>query len=416
MQYLNEDADGNVWFCKGKKIGVVSFEGEKNNATITYFPELTGKILSGFESVYPYNRENIFIASTSGIIHLNFKKYIIADAKPSVLLTQVKMSGKNDSLIFGGYFHRSLDSLHRLADNTGLHFSSKDNSFHFEFSSPGLQSNISYSYQLKGYDKDWSAPTPKTEKEYTNLPGGNYTFFVKAYDNLGNESAPVSYSFVIEAAWYQTLWAYIGYGIILMICIYFIYKMQLKKFNHQQVRFEEEQKRLKYIHQLEMEKNEKEIIQLQNEKLLNEVIYKNKELADVSMHLVERSDALIKVKDELQRLHKKTGGNHDVKKAIELVNEIEKNNSSWEQFAAHFDEINNDFIKKLKAKFPQLTSTDLKVCTYLQLKLATKEIAQLMNISVRGVEISRYRLRKKLQLQAGDTLNDFLNDINVNGK
>jgi FixJ family two-component response regulator len=133
------------------------------------------------------------------------------------------------------------------------------------------------------------------------------------------------------------------------------------------------------------------------------------------MHLVERSDALIKVKDELQRLHKKTGGNHDVQRAIQLVNEIEKNNSNWEQFAAHFDEINNDFIKKLKVRFPNLTSTDLKVCTYLQLKLASKEIAQLMNISVRGVEISRYRLRKKLQLTTNQTLNDFLTEIHRQG-
>ena len=89
-----------------------------------------------------------------------------------------------------------------------------------------------------------------------------------------------------------------------------------------------------------------------------------------------------------------------------------KNNSNWEQFAAHFDEINNDFVKKLKTKFPNLTSTDLKVCTYLQLKLASKEIAQLMNITIRGVEISRYRLRKKLQLSPGQTLTVFLSEIN----
>jgi predicted phage tail protein len=297
--------------------------------------------------------------------------------------------------------------------NAGLRFPNSNNSFHFEFSSPafGIQNSIHYSYQLKGYDRGWSVPTTKTEKEYTNLPEGRYTFVVKAYDNLGNESEAVSYSFVIDPAWYKTAWAYFIYVVLLLAFIYVVNRWQKRKFSRQQLRFEEEQKRLKYIHQLEMEKNEKEIIQLQNEKLINEVIYKNKELADVSMHLVERSDALIKVKDELQRLHKKTGGNHDVKRAIELVNEIEKNNSNWEQFAAHFDEINNDFIKKLKTRFPTLTSTDLKVCTYLQLKLASKEIAQLMNISLRGVEISRYRLRKKLQVSAGRTLNDFLDEI-----
>mgnify|MGYP003498747845 FL=1 len=208
--------------------------------------------------------------------------------------------------------------------------------------------------------------------------------------------------------------AYLFYLLLLLISLFYLDKLQKRKFYRQQQKYEEEQKKLKYIHQLEVEKNEKEIIKLQNEKLSNEVIYKNKELADVSMHLVERSDALIKVKDELQQLYKKTGGNHDVKKAIQLVNDIEKNNSNWEQFAIHFNEINNDFLKKIKLKFPGLTNTDLKLCAYLQLKLSSKEIAQLMNITVRGVEISRYRLRKKLQLPTEQTLNDFLNEIHFN--
>ena len=417
IQYLNEDAEGHIWFCADKKLGVVTFDPDKNTWSVTYFPELTGKILAGFENVFPYNSENIFIASNEGIIHLNYKKYSIARAKPDILIDQVRLSGKSDSLIFGGYFFRNGSTTPASTAVDPLHFSSKNNSFHFEFSSPvfGSQANIVYSYRLKGYDRQWSPPTTKTDKEYTNLPQGDYTFEVKAYNNLGHESSIVSYSFIIDAPWYKTMWAYMLYVLLGGALVYFLYKWQLRKFELQQVKFEEEQKQLKYIHQLEVEKNEKAIIQLQNEKLINEMIYKNKELADVSMHLLERSDALTKVKDELEQLHKKTGDSHDLKRAIQLVNEIEKNNSSWEQFATHFDEINNDFIKKMKTKFPQLTSTDLKLCTYLELKLATKEIARLMNITVRGVEISRYRLRKKLQLQKGQALNDFLSEIHSSG-
>ena len=247
-------------------------------------------------------------------------------------------------------------------ENAVLQFPISNNSFHFEFSSPAfsLQKNIEYSYQLEGYENRWSAWTTKTEKDYTNLPNGTYTFKVKAHDNLGNESETISYSFVVKPAWYKTMWAYLFYILFFLLLLFMLNKWQKRKFYLQQVKFEEEQKRLKYIHQLEVEKNEKEIIKLQNEKLVNEVIYKNKELADVSMHLVERSDALIKVKDELQQLYKKTGGNHDVKKAIQLVNDIEKNNSNWEQFATHFDEINNDFLKKLKSKFPALNQYRFK--------------------------------------------------------
>lgn len=129
------------------------------------------------------------------------------------------------------------------------------------------------------------------------------------------------------------------------------------------------------------------------------------------MHLVERGDALVKLKDILGGIYKKGGNNPELKNALLLLNDVEKNNDNWDQFAAHFDAINNDFLRNLKNKFPALTNTDLKVCAYLQLKLSTKEIAQLMVISVRGVEIKRYRLRKKLNLLTEQSMTDFLNGI-----
>lgn len=411
IQYLNEDEDGNIWFCSEKKMGVVSFSN--NSPQVIYFPELEGKILSGFENVYPYNSENIFIASTNGIIHLNYKKYVADNIKPVALITQAKLSGKKDSVIYDGFSSAPATSSPQNKKSGLLHFDNADNSFHFEFSSPvnSFLKNIVYCYRLKGYDAEWSIPSEKTEKDYTNLPGGEYAFEVKALDNFGNVSPVVSYHFIINRPWYKTSWAYSAYILLLIAFAYTGYKWQKLQLDRQLKKFQEEQKKLRYIHQLEVEKNEKEIIQLQNEKLINEMVYKNKELADVSLHLVERTDALIKVKDELQRLHTKTGGNLNVKHVIQLVNEIEKNDANWDQFVEHFDEINNDLIKKLKKYFPQLTSTDLKVCAYLQLKLSSKEIAQLMNISVRGVEISRYRLRKKLQIPSKQTLNNFLNEI-----
>jgi ligand-binding sensor domain-containing protein/DNA-binding CsgD family transcriptional regulator len=413
IQYLNEDTEGNIWFCTDKKIGVAKYVDAEKKYTLNYFPELGGKILAGFENVYAYNKENVFIASNNGIIHMNYGKYITTKSTLNVLLTQVNNFGKHDSLIFGG-FSKENDSInYKQYNNTIKRFSISNNSFHFEFSAPSFatQNSIEYSYQLKGYENKWNEWTNKTEKDYTNLPNGNYTFSVKARDNTGVESETVSYGFEIMPAWYNTIWAYLLYVLLFTVGIFYYNKWQRNKFKKQQTRFEEEQKQLKYIHQLELQKNEKEIIELQNEKLVNEVIYKNKELADASMHLVERGDALVKVKDELQQLYKKTGGNHDVKKAIQLVSDIEKNNTNWEQFSNHFDEVNNGFLNKLKLKYPSLTNTDLKVCAYLQLKLSTKEIAQLMNISVRGVEISRYRLRKKLQLTTDQSINDFLNEI-----
>jgi DNA-binding CsgD family transcriptional regulator len=70
--------------------------------------------------------------------------------------------------------------------------------------------------------------------------------------------------------------------------------------------------------------------------------------------------------------------------------------------------VHSDFLISLKDKFPTLSGNELKLCTYLRMNLSSKEIAQLMNISVRGVEIGRYRLRKKLQIPTEVNLFEFL--------
>jgi hypothetical protein len=400
LRYLHEDTNGNIWFVSGKRLGVAAFTGRRY--LITWFPEVTGEILSGFENVYPYNNENVFISSEKGIVHLNYEKYLHTRVDMTVLLSNVRIPGNPDSTLTGGYVQQTAPRL-----------PARLNAYHFEFSTPtyALHKNIEFAYRLEGYDDDWSVWSRRTEKDYTNLPDGNYVFRVKARDNLGNESAAAIYTFIINPPFYKTGWAYAAYALLFLLLIYAVRRAQELKLRRQRQKYEEKQAQIIALHNLQIEKSEKEIIQLQNEKLAQEVLLKKRELADASMHLVEREDALNRVKDELQKLYKKTGNNHDVKTALQLLNGVEKNSSNWEQFASHFNEISDDFLKKLKTGYPMLGNSDLKVCAYLQLNLSSKEIAQLMNISVRGVEMSRYRIRKKLGLAAEQSLHEFLNSI-----
>ncbi|MBS0030871.1 ligand-binding sensor domain-containing protein [Chitinophaga sp. 22321] len=410
--YLTEDKDGNIWFCNEKGTGVVHFSPADSARApkVTYFPELAGQLLPKFENIYPYNSEHVLIGSEKGLIHLDYKRYTSAKQPITVRLGMVKTTGKTDSTIFGGY--QGGYPATAVSGNTPevLQLPSASNAFHFEYSSPvyDFQQNITYSYQLEGYDNDWSSWDNKTEKDYTNLSNGEYTFKVKARDYQHNESAVASYTFLIKAPWYKTTWAILGYlcilgGLVFMIRRYLKHKLLL-----QQQKFEEEQKKLKYIHHLELEKNEKEIIKLQNEKLAQEVLLKKKELANTSMHLMENSDTLTKIKEKVSRLDSET---NDIKSITDLIKDAEKINANWEVFAAHFDELNDDFLNKLKKQYPQLTTSDLKVCAYLKLNLTTKEIAQLLNITVRGVEVSRYRIRKKIGLPTEQSLSTFFNQM-----
>lgn len=416
--YLKEDSYGNIWFISEGKIGVIDFETPKNNSSfsIIYFPELQEKILEGFENIYQFDKENIFIAAKKGIIHLNYYEYKRSTAKLNVILGQVKAIDKKDSIIFGGYFSDNYETKQFQSSNKIISLPHNWNSFQFQYSSTlfSQSDNIDFSYQLVPFDKTWSEWSKKTEKDYTNLPYGTYTFYVKSRNNLGNESKSVAYTFKVLPAWYQTNYAYTTYTLIILLLIIATSRYLKNQFEKQQLLHMEEQSKLKYLHQLEIDKSDKEIVKLHNEKLETEVNYKNKELASATMNLLERGKLLSKIKEEIKQLlqtHNSTSLSAEFKNILKLLTEAENTKDEWEQFSIHFDEVHNNFLKDLKTKVPELSSTDLKLCAYLRMNLSSKEIAHLMNISVKGVEISRYRLRKKLQIPTEVNLYDYLMEI-----
>ena len=221
---------------------------------------------------------------------------------------------------------------------------------------------------------------------------------------------------------------YLVYGALIGVCIYIIHQFQRKKFIRQQQRheeerekleyvnklqkekFEEEQKQLTYLHQLELERHENEIIRLRNDKLESEIQVKNTELASTTLNLIQKGEMLAKVKEEFVRMNK--GGevdkdSEDYKKILKMLGE-DKMKKNWEQFAVHFDKVHSDFLVSIKEAYPNLTPAELKLCAYLRLSLSSKEIAQIMNITIKSVELGRHRLRKKLKIRPDVNLFNFL--------
>ncbi len=404
IRTLEEDNAGNIWFVEGKSLGVIDFSGDKPQTI--YFPELTGRLVMNFHHINAIDEKNIIVGAEKGFYHINYEKYKKTKDALTISIGMVKVIGAADSIIFGG----------RPGSNRYSEVAHNMNSLHFEYSSAAFerQASLEYSYRLKGFEQEWSAWSKKPEKDYTNLSPGTYTFEVKAKTNLGNESPVASYAVKILPPWYQTNTAIAVYYIIGCFAVYGLYRGQRALMKQQQRKHDEEQKRLQYVHQLEMEKSEKEIIALRNQQLTYEIGSKNSELASVAMHLVQKGELLAKIKDELIRLKKDPGFDHsanEFKKIIRIFNSENEMDKDWEMFAAHFDNIHGNFLKALREVYPNLTSTDLKLSAYLRMNLTTKEIAKLMNISVRGVEISRYRLRKKLQIPTEVTFYNFFSDF-----
>ncbi len=83
----------------------------------------------------------------------------------------------------------------------------------------------------------------------------------------------------------------------------------------------------------------------------------------------------------------------------------------WEEFKVHFENSHPGFFERLSNKYPKLTSKDLKLCAYIRIQLSTKEIASLLNITPKSAEISRVRLRKKLNMQRREDLGALLSRL-----
>jgi DNA-binding CsgD family transcriptional regulator len=412
VNYITEDRYGNLWFCKDKMLGIVDRSAGKPR--LLYMSEVDDKILSGgFEHINVIDSSNIFIAAEKGFFHLNYAQYTRNKHSLQVFIRLVK-SMTSDSLIFGGH------PIPAAAPVTpSVHYGG--NSLHFEYAADvyGQEQNMYYSYFLEGFDKAWSDWIKKTEKDYTNLPAGNYVFKVKCRNTADNESVITQYAFTILPPWYQTWWAYVLYAAVFFGILYLFYKRQQRKYKRlqqiklqeQQRRYDEEQKQLQFLHQLEIGKSEKQIIQLTNEKLQAEIGHKNSELASSAMNLVRKMEMLSRLKADLVQYksnHESEKGSKEFQKIIRTIDKELDHDEEWEQFAIHFDNVHTNYLKKLKENYPDLTASELKLAAYLRLSLTTKEIAQLMNISIRGVETSRYRLRKKLNMNMEDNLFDFL--------
>lgn len=261
-------------------------------------------------------------------------------------------------------------------------------------------------YKLEGLNDQWVDNERSLEKKYTRLPFGSYVFKAEVYDGnwiLASTTLP----FVILRPWYLSYWAISGYvlaGLILLLLLQYIVYQSVKKKKDRVI----EQQRI--AHQAEIEQQEKKIIELEKEQLEADLRFKSKELSGVVMTNIAHQEFLNSLKEEIQQ--QKLSGQYTRKnldKLLALVNNnIVSDEESWNMFQANFDRIHENFFRNLKQQYPDLTSGDLRFCALLRLNLPTKEIAKLLNISIRGVDAARYRLRKKFNLPQEDSLTDFM--------
>jgi DNA-binding CsgD family transcriptional regulator len=296
-----------------------------------------------------------------------------------------------------------LELAHFFSENEtkqNLEFKYNQNTLNFTFSSPDYSSSVKFSYLLENNMTRWSEFSENYEKEFNNLSPGSYILHLRT----NTSDAETVLHFIIKDPWYWNPWSKALYLVLFIGIYYYLYKLHLRRLKEQNKKLvEEKEEELKR----QQAKSKQEIIRLRNEQLEYDIVRKSEELANSTMQLIKKNELLQKLKAESQELegHTKAGSlNHIIK----LIDNNISSGHDWQVFEQNFNRVHEEFFKKLLDSYPDLSPGDLRLSAYLRMNLSSKEIAQLLNITYRSVELKRYRLRKKLNLETEENLVEWL--------
>lgn len=397
------------WFINHGKMSLVNLkEPGKILIDSSRFSILDGRMVQYYENISQISSKIYLISVDDGFVIYNTTNTDNSSQKlklPLVLIRKVEdITDKYSTISENG------------SNGETIEIPFGRNNIRISFALPYYrQSKIKFQYYLEGYSKQWSDWSAATQKDFTNLSRGTYTFKVRAKINEESISEVSNFEFVVLPPWYGSNWAIVFYaliGVVALIAGKRIYENKLNR-DQQAITAKLQGEKEEFLKK-EAEATEKQIIKLQTEKLQAELASKNRELANSAMSLVYKNELLQKLSDEMTKLKDENGkrlSEDQLRKIQKVIDDGMNDERDWNLFESSFNEAHESFFKKLKANHPDLVPNDLKLCAYLHMNMSSKEMASLLNISLRGVEIRRYRLRKKLEVPHDKNLTEFLMEL-----
>lgn len=386
-EYRNKELlffdDEHYWFVDGEdKKAIIYTDLKEDSLMITDLP-LRERLAPDSQKVIKVNDSLSFITLSDGFARMN----------PS------KLEGHSQHLVL------PVPNIIVLRDQRGKHPIQQEGmeipfrhsqSITIEVASPKYISPHYY-FELLG-PKEYSEHVESGFINFQNLPYGEYTFKVSTSGMDNQLSEPNTLSFSILPPWYLSTISLIIYGLLTIAAIFLVRWYNRRKLGRKQREMEQ---------QMEKEQQER-LAQLEKEELAKEVRLKQNELASTTLNIAKKNEMMLEIKNMLLVNKDKFSNSQRYRSFLKKLDSSIEDTEDWKRFEVNFKELHEDFFERLLKAYPSLTPKDLKLCAYLKMNLSTKEIAPLMAISIRGVEIHRYRLRKKLEIDSSDNLSNFL--------
>lgn len=332
------------------------------------------------------------------VFHFGALPHCIKPSPQYGRINRMSLTELGDSVIFISNF---------LQHKPKIEIPYSNNSVKIDFGVPPQDNSFveGYKYRLNG--GPWSELTPSNFKEYTGLSNDDYTFEVVTITSDG-QTISDSIDFTILPPWYLTVWAKIVYLLLIIVAIWMLYRLTNKRVARA-ARLAELRK------DAEIKRKDQEIHALEKQKLQGEIEHKSQEIVNLLLSVSSKNEALINIKEELQSIRANLKGDPTNRKSLtalqEQIDTALQSEKILDRIEKEFDLVHNDFTKKLRADYPDLSANEIKICSYIKMNLSTKEIAPLMNMSLRGVETIRYRMRKKFALDRSDSLTEFIRNF-----
>lgn len=400
-------AENTFWFIRKGKVALASLkDAGKSTIDSGRFTVLNGRMVQYYENISRINSSTYLISIDDGFAIFSSGKFWNTKQNdiPRVLISKV------EDITYGnlpvGDDHK--DGILRIAYAR--------NNVRFTYALPYYrQAKVQYQYLLEGYSERWSAWSEQAFKDFTNLGQGTYTFKVRARVDNRIVSDTTVYQFRILAPWYLSKIAILCYVLLHVLVFILLRKLYLLKLvrHKKEIQLKLRKEQEERLRQEEIA-NERKIVTLKNEQLQSDLAAKSRELANSAMNIVYKNELLQKIRDELNKLTDSQGKilkDDQLRRIQKVIDEGLNDERDWNVFERSFNEAHESFFKKIKASYPDLVPNDLKLCAYLRMNMSSKEIASLLNISLRGVEIRRYRLRKKLNLPHDKSLTEFFIEL-----
>lgn len=381
----------------------------------TSFKAMTGNIIPGFSHLNLLADGELLVSTQDGFWNIDTRHATQTDSEPKPFVSTIHAN--RDSLVFrappdGDPRHRSVTLPYRL------------NSLRFDFACPEYRSAgaVEFSSYLENYDRDWTPYSTETSREYTRLPEGSYTLHLRSRNTRTGRIQETSFELRVLPPWYKTGLAKTVYLILVALTLFSVYWL-LRRWTRRtrkdlELKKERELQAVRRRAEQESLVKDYEIATLKSEQLELDIKHKSQELSSTTMSLIRKNEILQEIATKLAKIQELSATDIGAPAAQRMLSKIQasiEDNISQDEdqktFNKNFDIVYANYTKRLMELHPNLSASDKRLCCYIKMGLSSKEIAPLINISYKSVEMARYRLRKKIGLPPDASLTSYLDNL-----